>query len=185
MASPELNEMRMQRVLHHFSQREYPIAMITAFRNETKSDNVKNLIYLASVLKRKGYGYVYVDGRWREKGATNPEDDNETSVFVTGNNIKDPSKTSKDFFELMKSICKKYNQDAFSYRGPETNWDIAFVDRNGNYDKSDTYKDISVKVMKKDDLAKWITKKALNSEYGFGSTGMRKGSHKDMIYTFV
>jgi hypothetical protein len=58
-------EIKMSRVLNHFTQKEYPVGIITAFRGDSdRKTNVANNKSLASFLRGKKYGFVYVDGAW-------------------------------------------------------------------------------------------------------------------------
>jgi len=104
-------EIKMSRVLNHFTQKEYPVGIITAFRGDSdRKTNVANNKSLASFLRGKKYGFVYVDGAWIEnQGKPNEEAVSEDSIFVMA-----PRGTSFDeFSKVLQSQAKKYDQDAF------------------------------------------------------------------------
>ena len=104
-------EVKMSRVLKHFSQEEYPVGIITAFRGDLdRKTNVANNKKLASFLRSKDYGFVYVDGGWIENQGTSTEKEvSEDSIFCMA-----PEGTSFDeFSKVMTLQAKKYNQDAF------------------------------------------------------------------------
>ena len=91
----------MSRVLKHFTQEEYPVGIITAFRFQdidkkviSRKVNVANNKSLASFLRSKNYGFVYVDGAWIEnQGKKNEKSVSEDSIFVMA-----PEGTSFDEF---------------------------------------------------------------------------------------
>ena len=62
-----ITEIKMSRVLKHFTQQEYPVGIITALRGDLDRKNyVARNKSLASFLRSKNYGFVYVDGAWIE-----------------------------------------------------------------------------------------------------------------------
>jgi len=63
-----LKETTLSRVFRHFQNKNIPVGIITAFRDEfTYKQNVKRNKVLAGKIKKARYGYVYVDGHWKEK----------------------------------------------------------------------------------------------------------------------
>jgi len=115
---PMIVEIKMSRVLKHFTQEKYPVGIITAFRGDINPDNpvaarkknIANNKELASFLRGKGYGFVYVDGGWIEDQGTSTEKEvSEDSIFCMA-----PEGTSFDeFAKVLQTQAKKYNQDAF------------------------------------------------------------------------
>lgn len=126
-----LQETKLSRVYKHFSSEEYPVGIITAFRDEkTLKQNLANNEDLARELKANGYGYVYVDGGWKEKQADGKlVDVEEDSILVIGN-----SKDDKKLFKLLLKNAIQYNQDGFLFK-PEGELGIYLVDKDGNKDK--------------------------------------------------
>ena len=129
-----ITEIKMSRVFKHFTQEEYPVGIITAFRfadiNKkviSREENVANNKSLASFFRSKKYGFVYVDGAWIEnKGTDDEESVSEDSIFVMA-----PEGTSFDeFSKVLLSQAKKYNQDAFLAYDHE-NKIVKIIDKNG------------------------------------------------------
>ena len=124
-------EVKMSRVLKHFSQEEYPVGIITAFRGDLdRKTNVANNKKLASFLRSKDYGFVYVDGAWIEnQGKSDEKTVSEDSIFCMA-----PAGTSFDeFSKVMISQAKKYNQDAFLAYDHEDKI-VKIIDKNGKVD---------------------------------------------------
>ena len=100
-----ITEIKMSRVLKHFTQQEYPVGIITAFRGDKeRKDNVANNKSLASFLRNKDYGFVYVDGAWIEnQGRKDEKSVSEDSILVIA-----PKETSFDeFSNNLQSQAKK------------------------------------------------------------------------------
>ena len=134
-----LVEIKMSRVLKHFTQEEYPVGIITAFRfadvndNEiSREENVANNKSLASFLRSKDYGFVYVDGAWIEnKGKKNEKSVSEDSIFVMA-----PRGTSfAEFSNNLQSQAKKYDQDTFLAYDHE-NKIVKIINQKGVVDKT-------------------------------------------------
>ncbi len=82
-----LKETTLSRVFRHFQNKKIPVGIITAFRDEFEyGQNVKRNKVLASKIKKARYGFVYVDGHWKEKDKDTGElvDVNEDSILVVG-----------------------------------------------------------------------------------------------------
>tara|TARA_Y100000296_G_scaffold85845_1_gene123762 strand:- start:54 stop:635 length:582 start_codon:yes stop_codon:yes gene_type:complete len=123
-----ITEIKMSRVLKHFTQEEYPVGIITAFRGGLdRKTNISNNKSLASFLRSKNYGFVYVDGAWIEnQGKKNEKSVSEDSIFVMA-----PEGTSFDeFSNNLQSQAKKYDQDAFLAYDHE-NKIVKIIDKNG------------------------------------------------------
>lgn len=124
-------EVKMSRVLKHFSQEKYPVGIITAFRGDLdRKTNVINNKKLASFLRSKDYGFVYVDGAWIEnQGKSDEKTVSEDSIFTMA-----PVGTSfNEFSKVMASQAKKYNQDAFLAYDHEDKI-VKIIDKNGKVD---------------------------------------------------
>ena len=123
-----ITEIKMSRVLKHFTQQEYPVGIITAFRGDLeRKDNVANNKSLASFLRNKDYGFVYVDGAWIEnQGKKDEKSVSEDSILVIA-----PKETSFDeFSNNLQSQAKKYDQDAYLAYDNE-NKIVKIIDKNG------------------------------------------------------
>ena len=106
-----ITEIKMSRVLKHFTQQEYPVGIITAFRGDLdRKNNVARNKSIASFLRGKKYGFVFVDGAWIEnQGKKDEKSVSEDSIFVIA-----PKGTSfSEFSSDLQSQAKKYDQDAY------------------------------------------------------------------------
>ena len=133
-----ITEIKMSRVLKHFTQQEYPVGIITAFRGDLdRKNNVARNKSLASFLRNKNYGFVFVDGAWIEnQGEKDEKSVSEDSIFVMA-----PKGISFDEFSgVLQSQAKKYNQDAYLAYDHE-NKIVKIIDQNGVVvDKFDKFK---------------------------------------------
>ena len=123
-----ITEVKMSRVLKLFTQQEYPVGIITAFRGDlNRKNNVARNKSLASFFRSKKYGFVFVDGAWIEnQGEKDEKSVSEDSIFVMGFN-----ETSFDEFSSdLQSQAKKYNQDAYLAYDHE-NKIVKIIDQNG------------------------------------------------------
>lgn len=120
-----LVETKLSRVITHFKNKGIPVAIATAFRGEyTYKDNLKRNKKLASDIKSNGYGYVYVDGHWIEKGDNN--DGKEDSILIIGN-----ENDNGKLLGLVKKWVKQYNQDAIVFK-PEGTEKVELVFQSGS-----------------------------------------------------
>ena len=133
-----ITEVKMSRVLKHFTQQEYPVGIITAFRGDLdRKDNVTNNKSLASFFRSKKYGFVFVDGAWIEnQGKKDEKSVSEDSIFTMA-----PKGTSFDeFSSVLQSQAKKYDQDAYLAYDHE-NKIVQIINKNGVVvDKFDKFK---------------------------------------------
>lgn len=117
------------RIYQHYQNN--PFLVISAERpaNEGETDeqarqrNKRNTLALKNDIRSAGYGYIPVDGGWKEDGEVSYE----SSFFVPmsrGN--------YNDFFEMATDLCDKYNQ--YAVLVSDGNDNIAYYDRNGNKD---------------------------------------------------
>lgn len=131
LSESKLIETKLSRVFQHFASSAYPVATITAFRNEyTHDQNLARNKDLARTIRENGYGFVFVDGGWietTESGEKVPVE--EDSILVIGK----PNDNNK-MFELLLAMTKKYNQDGFLFK-PEGGLEISIVDKQGNLNK--------------------------------------------------
>ena len=131
-----LKETTLSRVFRHFQNKKIPVGIITAFRDEfTYKQNVKRNKVLAGKIKKARYGYVYVDGHWKEKdkdpkSSTYGElvDVNEDSILVIGSE-NDNGKLKG----LLAKWVKEYNQDAALFKEEGTT-EIHFINQSGSTD---------------------------------------------------
>ena len=80
-----LKETTLSRVFRHFQNKKIPVGIITAFRNEfTHNQNEQRNKVLAGNITNAGYGYVYVDGHWKEKSNGGKVDVKEDSILIIG-----------------------------------------------------------------------------------------------------
>ena len=126
-----LKETTLSRVFRHFQNPNIPVGIITAFRDEFEyKQNVKRNKTLAGKIKKARYGYIYVDGHWKEKDKDTGElvDVNEDSILVIG--VKNDSGKLKG---LMTKWVKEYNQDAALFKDEGTT-EIHFIKQSGDTD---------------------------------------------------
>ena len=131
--SYKLDEASLARAYQHVVEKKVPSwGMLTAYRYaNTKKENIKANKRMEADLRGKGYGFFKVEGHWQECQDSNlnyvdcpPEklqDSIEVSLFV-------PHLTEDD----AKSLCKKYEQDAVVYGGPETKGNAHLIFKNGS-----------------------------------------------------
>lgn len=123
-----LLETKLSRVFGHFQSEEYPVATITAFRNEhTRDQNIARNKDLARTIKNAGYGFIFVDGGWIETTADGEKVPvEEDSILVVGQ-----KNDNNKMFTLLLDMCKKYNQDGFLFK-PEGSREINLVNKEGH-----------------------------------------------------
>lgn len=113
----------LSRIWQHATQNEYPIAMLTAFRDEDKAGKKLTLLdkrlrnqKLAYKLKALNYPYVQIEGHYIENyKEENEKDVTEESFFVIG---KD-----KDIEEFVKNIYDlgvEFEQDSVAIETPDS-----------------------------------------------------------------
>lgn len=112
-AQPDIEpllEVKLSRVYSYFNG-EVPVGIVSAYREGTDPEtNARNSRELANTLRSAGLGFVWVDGAWKGEDG---EVASEVSIMVTGK-LKDGQK----LFALLSDASKKYNQDAFIFKGP-------------------------------------------------------------------
>ena len=126
-----LKEASLGRINQHLKG-DRPVGIITAFRGEeTEKTNVKNNKALASVLKKAGYGFFWVDGAWIEnEGEDNEEHVSEVSIFVIGD-----EKDGGNLKKILTAQAKKYKQDGFVYKDEGTQ-KVEVLDKTGKVQQS-------------------------------------------------
>lgn len=123
-----LNETTLSRVYSHFKNKDIPVAIITAFRDDrTRSQNISLNKQISSDAKSSGYGYVYLDGAWQDPETK--EESKEDSILVIGN--KGDNGKLKG---LVKKWVKKYNQDAALWK-EENSTDVTLLYKGGKTEK--------------------------------------------------
>jgi len=106
-----ITEVKLSRVLKHFTQQEYPVGIITAFRGDlNRKNNVARNKSLVSYFRDNNYRVVFVDGVWIEnQGEKDEKSVPEDSIFVMGSKGTNFDEFSSD----LQSQAKKYDQDAY------------------------------------------------------------------------
>ncbi len=108
-----ITEISLSRVISHFKNKDIPVGIISAFRDENPyNKNVGLNKELASKFKSSGYGYVFVDGAWmesQEDGTT--KEVSETSILVIGNTGDNDA-----LGHLLEKYTKEYHQDASMFK---------------------------------------------------------------------
>ena len=104
-----INETKLSRVWKLFSDTEYSVALLTAFRGEYNYDeNVRRNNALAGELRNAGFGITFVEGHWVEnQGTDNEQNVIEDSILVSG-----PKVQVTDFAKIIHTLGNKYDQEA-------------------------------------------------------------------------
>lgn len=127
--SNKLEESNLSRIFSHYQNT--PFLVISAERpqkdNETeeqaKKRNKNNTLSLKNDIRSYGFGFIPVDGGWKEDGQVSYE----ASFFVP------MSKGNfEDFFKIAIDLCNKYEQYAVLVSDGQGN--IAYYDKSGNKD---------------------------------------------------
>ena len=129
-----LKETTLSRVFRHFQNKNIPVGIITAFRDEfVYKQNVKRNKVQASKIKKPRYGFIYVDCHWKEKDKDPKSntygeliDVNEDSILVIGSE-NDNGKLKG----LLTKWVKEYNQDAALFKDEGTT-EIHFINQSGS-----------------------------------------------------
>lgn len=127
-----LTEVKLSRVFNHFTNPDIPVGVITTFRKDKPvEDGLRDNKILAQKLRSAGYGYVWVDGAWKETDEETGEkvDVEEDSILVVGN-----ENDNGKLYKLLLDKTKEYNQDGFMFK-PEGTTEVFIVDKNGTKDK--------------------------------------------------
>jgi hypothetical protein len=131
----KLDEASLARAYQHIVEKKVPSwGMLTAYRySNTKKENIQANKRLEADLRSKGYGYFKVEGHWQECQDSNlnyvdcPKDKLQDSIEVS---LFVPHMKKGD----AKNLCKKYEQDAVIYGGPETKGNAHLIFKNGTED---------------------------------------------------
>jgi hypothetical protein len=127
-----LTEVKLSRVFNHFTNPDIPVGVITTFRKDKPvEDGLRDNKILAQKLRSAGYGYVWVDGAWKETNEETGEkvDVQEDSILVIG------SENDNDkLYNILLENTKKYEQDGFMFK-PEGSTEVFIIDKEGNKDK--------------------------------------------------
>jgi len=113
----------LSRIWQHSIQNEYPIAMLTAFRDEDKAGKKLTLLEkrvrnqkLAYKLKALKYPYVQMEGHYIENyKEENEKDVTEESFFVIG---KD--KNTEEFVKNIYDLGVEFEQDSVAIKTPDS-----------------------------------------------------------------
>ena len=110
-------EIRLKRWLeNHFT--DIGFASVTSDRGDISSEeNDKNFKELMKLIRGAGYGFVKTEGGWEEDHEGESAHVTERSLMIPGFSQKmDTDKDSINaLFELCKTICNMYNQEAFLF----------------------------------------------------------------------
>lgn len=118
--SKKLQESNLSRIFSHYQND--PFIVISAERPD--KDNKKRTLNLKNDIRSAGFGYIPVDGGWKEKGVVSTE----ASFFIPM-----PSGTKyEDFFNWGIKMCKKYGQYAVLIS--DGNGNIAYYKDDGSID---------------------------------------------------
>jgi len=131
----KLDEASLARAYQHVVEKKVPSwAMLTGYRYaNTKKENIQSNKRLEADLRGKGYGFFKVEGHWQECQDTNlnyvecPKDKLQDSIEVS---LFVPHMSKED----ATNLCKKYEQDAVIYGGPETKGNAHLIFKNGSED---------------------------------------------------
>jgi hypothetical protein len=131
----KLDEASLARAYQHVVEKKVPSwAMLTGYRYaNTKKENIQANKRLEVDLRGKGYGFFKVEGHWQECQDTNlnyvecPKDKLQDSIEVS---LFVPHMSKED----ATNLCKKYEQDAVIYGGPETKGNAHLIFKNGSED---------------------------------------------------
>lgn len=116
--SKKIEESNLSRIFNHYENT--PFIVISAERPD--ADNKKNTLSLKNDIRSAGFGYIPVDGAWKEEGVVSSE----YSFFIP----MPSSANFDDFFKWGISMCKKYNQDSVLISNGEDN--VSYFDQYGN-----------------------------------------------------
>ena len=111
-------EIRLKRWLdNHFNTIGF--ASITSDRgNLPPEENEKNLKELKTLMRGAGYGFVKTEGGWEEdQGEEKLVSVTEASLMIPGKSTKmdDPKESLEALFDICKTVCEMYDQDAFLF----------------------------------------------------------------------
>jgi len=109
-----LNEEKLSRVWQLATKDGYVWGIVTGYRAEyDESENIKRNDQLKKDIRKQGYGYWELDGRWQETGEDGTKQDvGERSIFIAAPKDTD----GKDFLKFMIDMTQKYDQDAAVYK---------------------------------------------------------------------
>lgn len=126
-----LTEVKLSRVYSIFTNPEFAVGIISAFRGDagrTLEMNVRDNRALAADLRNAGFGYSWIDGAWIENRGTEQERHaSEVSILVTSN-----AKQQEKLFVMLVEGAKEYNQDAFIFQRAKENSPVRLYDKNGD-----------------------------------------------------
>jgi hypothetical protein len=131
----KLDEASLARAYQHIVEKKVPSwGMLTAYRYaNTKKENQQANKALETELRSKGYGFFKVEGHWQEC-----QDQDLNYVECPKDKLQDSIEVSLFVPKIKKedaaALCKKYEQDAVIYGGPETKGDAHLIFKNGTSD---------------------------------------------------
>lgn len=132
-----LQETTLNRVLHHFQTKDYPAGIISAERYERPArENARLSELLERAIRHHGYGFIKVDGAWRDHDGTETK---EQSYLIIGNrsHLKtekaelDVTMTTEDglMFGFLKRMADRFDQQAFVFKPSEGS--VYIIDSKG------------------------------------------------------
>lgn len=112
---PILNEANLASIVRKINRDDNAIAILSPFRKEnTDEENESYYEELKYAISDHGWGYLQMNGGWREdKNTSHERMVHEKSVF-----IEVELEEEKDLFRFCKRETKRYNQDAFLFKSP-------------------------------------------------------------------
>lgn len=128
-----MDEASLGRVYQHVSGEKgvKSWGMVTAYRGaNSKKENIDANKKLKSDIRGGNLGYFEVEGHWREC-----QDPNIDYNDCPDSKLKDSIEVSLFVPNISKSLitklCKKYEQDAVVYSGPETEGKVVLIFKSG------------------------------------------------------
>lgn len=126
---PILNEANLSSIIRKINKDDNAIAILSPFRKENTDE--ENEIYYEELkysISEHGWGYLQLNGGWREDKNTSRERMvHEKSVFIDVE-----LEEEKELFRFCKFITRRYNQDAFLFKSP--NKPFGAYKKNGKED---------------------------------------------------
>ncbi len=136
-----LTETALSRVYKHFTDSNYPVVILSAFRGGKKYEvNHKNNEYLAAKIQNLGYGYIFVDGYWVEKNDKGEAQHvKEESILVIGDRTSNKGNpiSVEQFQKEMLELASEYDQEAILFKNIDGT--VGALKPDGTFDNYGTF----------------------------------------------